>query len=343
LSDVTSGLSPRLRAVQRELQERWQSVLRIPEGARRLRYASAALRPAVMQQFEAPSAGWDDARYLAPDVMIEADSVDGIHRGDYRLVLGEVHLSNTLACSAYVAQHPDLDELVELVTRDLPGRRVVPALPNTIWPQRSSYQPVLPEDYRYWFSADAPPASSDRTLRAADLLVEPRGEELVVVHRDGRYEGEVAEFMGLLLTMLSTSMLQILPRERHLPRIMVDDVIVARESWSWAAAELGFAKAKKPLDRWLGAQEWRREHDLPRYVFIKVAVEPKPIFVDFYSTIYVETLARCIRRAMEADGTNRVDVTEMLPDVEHAWLSDAAGNRYTSELRLVMLDARRGA
>jgi hypothetical protein len=36
----------------------------------------------------------------------------------------------------------------------------------------------------------------------------------------------------------------------------------------------------------------------------------------------------------------RIRFTEMLPTPDEAWLSDADGNRYVSELRLVALDDR---
>jgi hypothetical protein len=82
---------------------------------------------------------------------------------------------------------------------------------------------------------------------------------------------------------------------------------------------------------------------MPRFVFVKVPVEPKPCFVDFDSPIYVEMLARYIRRAVAGDAAHNIYVSEMMPDLSGAWLPDAAGERYTSEIRLVMLDGRQGA
>jgi hypothetical protein len=50
--------------------------------------------------------------------------------------------------------------------------------------------------------------------------------------------------------------------------------------------------------------------------------------------------AKMIRRTSAAglpDAT--VDLTEMLPDPTQAWLPDASGQRYTSELRIVAVDS----
>ena len=50
---------------------------------------------------------WSLARYFSPDVLIAADGEEALRRGDYEIVLGEVHASNTLLYSCFVALHPD--------------------------------------------------------------------------------------------------------------------------------------------------------------------------------------------------------------------------------------------
>ena len=67
--------------------------------------------------------------------------------------------------------------------------------------------------------------------------------------------------------------------------------------------------------------------------------EKKPFFVDLASLLSIDLLARFIHQSqMTCSGDTLVSVTEMLPDPDHLWLSDSAGNRYTSELRLVAVD-----
>ena len=56
------------------------------------------------------------------------------------------------------------------------------------------------------------------------------------------------------------------------------------------------------------------------------------MYVDFASTIYVEMFAKQLRAATHAT------VSEMLPTIADAWVTDVAGEHYTSELRIATLD-----
>jgi hypothetical protein len=75
---------------------------------------------------------------------------------------------------------------------------------------------------------------------------------------------------------------------------------------------------------------------LPRWVFARFASERKPVYVDFASPVSVDALAKLIRRGMREESAEVV-VSEMLPSPAECWLTDAEGNRYTSELRLAAL------
>jgi hypothetical protein len=78
---------------------------------------------------------------------------------------------------------------------------------------------------------------------------------------------------------------------------------------------------------------------MPRFVFVKAPLEPKPFYVDFCSPVYVNIMAKAMRRTTERAGeAARVRVTEMLPGIDQVWLPDRARNRYTSELRIVAVD-----
>jgi len=59
------------------------------------------------------------------------------------------------------------------------------------------------------------------------------------------------------------------------------------------------------------------------------------------SPIYVELLGKVIRRCVEQGlGEEAIVVTEMLPGPGESWLPDAAGEHYTSELRIVAFDLK---
>jgi hypothetical protein len=52
-------------------------------------------------------------------------------------------------------------------------------------------------------------------------------------------------------------------------------------------------------------------------------------------------MAGAIRRAAQADPDGGIGISEMYPDLTGAWLVDAAGEAYTSELRMVAVEPRR--
>ena len=81
---------------------------------------------------------------------------------------------------------------------------------------------------------------------------------------------------------------------------------------------------------------------MPRRVFVLAPPEEKPVYIDFESPVLVDVLARMLRNSAERSAPGAtVRITEMLPTPEDCWLPDAAGNCYTSELRLVCVDRTR--
>jgi hypothetical protein len=115
--------------------------------------------------------------------------------------------------------------------------------------------------------------------------------------------------------------------------VTIDRLVIAREQWRFTgAAELAFASAESPEARYRGVAAWAQRHELPRRAFFRVTREAKPCFVDFSSTAFVENFCHLVR------GSDALSVSEMLPDLEDLWLTDAAGARYTAELRLAMVD-----
>jgi len=135
----------------------------------------------------------------------------------------------------------------------------------------------------------------------------------------------------------------ILPPAAHAPRITFDRLVVARESWRFSPADVEFAREKTEPERFVAARRWARDHNLPRYIFVKTPVERKPFYVDFDSPVYINILAKAVRRSQEAGLEDALlTVTEMLPLAEQAWLTDAEGNCYSSEFRMIAVDLAQG-
>jgi hypothetical protein len=118
----------------------------------------------------------------------------------------------------------------------------------------------------------------------------------------------------------------------HAPRITAGRAVLRREMWTLNGTDIGWVHRKQEAHS--AARQWAMSLDMPRRVFALAAGEAKPIYVDFDSRALVSILGRQIRAAGQAP----VRFSEMLPDPDHLWLTDAQGNRYTSELRLTAVD-----
>lgn len=329
-------------AIMRSFQDRWSKVLAIPAGQRRVAYSSATMRPGVLAAFDAPRPGWRGACYHSPDVMIDASSVEAIRRGDYQFVMGEIHIgSNTLRGSSFIDQHPCAEDLFQALEHDFPEPRVIPVTPRN-WPEitsRTRPDFVTPKDFRLAFTPDACGIPSSRVLPIGNLVVIDSGAGLVVRTRDGHQQFDIIEFFADILSLEVIDGFNVLRPDRHTPRISIDRLVICREAWRFAMAELPFILEKVEAERFLAVRHWMRAQGIPRWVFIKLPDERKPFFVDFDSPILVEMLAKMIRRTMDhSSGEALLTITEMLPTFDGTWLPDASDQRYTSELRIVAVD-----
>ncbi|OLR93110.1 lantibiotic dehydratase [Actinokineospora bangkokensis] len=327
--------------VQAELRAKWAELIAAPEGTRRVRLRSADIADRVRELFAEPARGWNIARYISPDLLVVARDAADVERGDFELLVGEMHVAmNTIGASLFVLQHPDQASLLAETDRDFPLPRVMPMLPKELPPRWSARsRPALgrPVDYFVGNVDHTGDPAHDRNVAAADAVVEPRGEELVVVLPDGT-EFDVLDVFGNALTNKVMDRFSIRGDADHSPRITIDRVVVARETWRFDAAGVGFTEEKDEARRFVRARWWREELGLPRFAFVVSPAEPRPFFVDFDSPVYVNIMAKAVRRLARKDPGARFTVSEMLPSPEHAWLTDDAGNRYTSELRFVAVD-----
>lgn len=325
-----------------KLQARWDALLALPEGVRRASYSSEELEPRARETFATPQAGRAFTRYHSPDVMIVAESLEAVRAGDYRLVMGEMHLGvNTLLASLFLAQHPAVTEIHEAVERDLPEGRMVPVPPKH-WPMltaRTSMGYISPKDLRLEVSYDACGVNPSQSLPLGSLVIEDGPDGLSVRTRDGSRRFGMMELFGEILSGLVMNFFSVLPPRPHNPRVTIDRLIVCREAWRFTPGELAFASERDGAARFVAARRWARRCGLPRFVFVKSQVEKKPFYVDLSSPIYIDIFARIINRTAERCGDARsIAVTEMIPTHEQAWLHDAEGRFYTSELRMIAVD-----
>ncbi|MEV6714698.1 lantibiotic dehydratase [Lentzea sp. NPDC051208] len=327
--------------LRREFQDRWHRILQPEPDVDRVHRPLSAVADGVRSYFGPPGEAWTTARYLSPDVMIAAAGQEAVALGNFELVLGELHLaSNTIGASLFVNQHPRPSELLDLTSRDHPTARLMPLLPKEHRSRLSArirHTLVRQEDYYLAlvdFTADP---TRPRTVRSADVEVVDVDGDLAVLLPDGEQFAAVDVFSHVLTT-LAMDLFEVLPEASHTPRVTVDRMVIARETWRLPAAGASFADAKDEAKRFVLGRAWRDEHAMPRFVFAVLPTEPRPFYVDFDSPVYVNILAKALRRLVKKDPEGVITLTEMLPTPEQTWLTDDAGESYAAELRFVAVD-----
>jgi hypothetical protein len=340
LTPSSRSLTEITTQVLAEFQQRWQALLEIPAGPvtrHHVRSADLAGRAAAL--FPARPPAWSGAAQHSPDVMIAAASADALRRGDFALVLGELHVAiNTLEARVFVEQHPDPARLLAAAGADHSGRVVtMPRKDSPFVTSRTCPPTALPSPAFTYVSggndAFEPPAGA-AVLPAAGLLVSRDGADLVVTCAASGARLTFFEAIGDVMTSVVGSAFRPIGPAPHQPRITIDRLVLARESWTFAMADAAWAFAKDEAQRYAQARRWRQLHRLPEEVFYKVPTEDKPFAADFRSLTLVNLLAKNVRQAKEA-GFASFGVSEMLPDTGQLWLPDAAGERYTCEFRFV--------
>ena len=344
------GAAPEpVRTAMREFQDRWRRLLD-PSGeglhARRHHVAYDSVAERARELFPAVTPLWATAMHHAPDLMLAASSPEAVERGDYTAVLGELHLAyNPFENRVLVEQHPDPAWLCAADAADHRGRRVyrVPSKDASAVTSRAAPpSAMLAADSVYWTFRDPAVDPPGRVVPLAAMTVHRQDGDLVVRDATSSFQAPLLEVVGELLSEVGVNSFRPLPAARHRPRVTLDRLVFARESWHLPAEELlVWAAVKSEPDRFLAARAWRAAHGLPERLFYRTPTEDKPIFVDFSSIALVNLFARAVRRAAESDAAEPVAMTEMLPGPEQTWLRDAEGNRYTCELRVVAADPLR--
>jgi hypothetical protein len=332
-----------------ELGRRLRVLYGLPDGSAdgRLSLRSEELAARAAELFPASAPGWAQARIHAPDFLIGAAGPEALCRGEFTAVLGELHVAlPTCASNLFVNLHPDPARLRAAWAADVgPGQ--VQLLVPLSWPRNTmrlqNELGALGEPQLGFIPA--PGADPDRLLPVTAVTVTERDGALTATAPGGR-AWPLLELFGRSLSEVSVDAFKLAAggSAAHSPRITVDRLVVARETWrlTTGSAADAFAGRLDDLDRYLAVRRWRRALGLPEHVYITMGTETKPVFADLTSPFYVDSVAAMLRAARLGGGDQvPVIVTEMLPHPGQAWVPDAAGRRYFGELRLHAVDPER--
>jgi surfactin synthase thioesterase subunit len=327
-------------AVAEEFARRWTEVFDLTDNDGPVETTTDALATRVDQAFPARPSTWSMARLHSPDLQICAAGPEALARGEFVVVLGELHAAwASFDCDVFTPAHPDPERLRAALTEDLGPRRVRPLYPLD-WPRRTSRVAESlagPTDVRLAF-APAPGAGPERVLATTALEVSEVDDELVAVDTAGR-RWPLVEVFSQLVAVHAVDAFKLTTPAPHTPRITVDRLVVGRETWRTTAGATGLAGPTGERERYLAVRRWRLDLGLPEAVFVKLGTETKPYFADLTSPHFAALLCTTVRTAVAEGGPDvPVVVSELLPGPDQAWVPDAAGRRYVSELRLHIVD-----
>lgn len=335
-----------LDEVIEDLRRRWGVVLAVDPTAGGVRRASADLASAVGEQFDGPPAGFAAARHHSPDVMIAAADADDIVSGRAEFVLGEVHACMiTVDGRSFTDSEPwpgEVRRLADLALSDdeprfvpLHVRGELTSITGWDYPPPDGHSAAfIYLSFGEGIGERRPPGP---VIAAADIVVTRDGGGLVATLPDGRTYPLIA-VLGEYVGYMAANRFQVLPEAPHSPRVTIDRLVIARETWRIPAAELISLTAVPESEAYRGLCEIATAHGIARHTFWRAAPGTKPIYLDLKSPVLGALLVRELRRVARS-GEATVTFVEMYPGPDQLWLTDAAGRRYTSELRITIADA----
>jgi len=331
-------------AVVEEFGRRWTKVLGLDEaaaGTERLEFTSADLSAAVGKEFDAVAPGWATSRLQSPDVHLCAPSAEALARGEFTVVLGELHMGMpALDTDFFRVGHDDEARLLAGMRADVPFSRVHPLVPAD-WPRqcaRNADWMYGADDVQLGF-IPAAGADPERLVPITALTVTTDADGELAAHAPDGRRWPLMEMFADFVGTHAFDTWKLAGTDGHTPRITVDGLVLVRRTWRCTVAETGLADVSGERERYLAVRRWARRLGLPQRVFVRVGTEIKPCFADLTSPVFTRILCTLLRGAKRTGGDETsVVVTEMLPTPDDAWLTDSAGRRYCSELRLHLYD-----
>ncbi|HSH60299.1 MAG TPA: lantibiotic dehydratase [Acidimicrobiales bacterium] len=349
---------PAVLALRHELQARTASLLE---------HGTHELAERAEVEFRDAPAPWRNGLYMSPDVQIAASSTRAIDDGDFQVVVGDFHPGTVSMEQCFILeQHPDPDRLRHFIAADVHPPRLFPvpgpdlprmprsaaddlnggsgdvrSVAGSTWSGRSVPDFTLREDLCLLTAPDTVMPRGYRTVHLADLVVCDGAGGALLETRDGQLQFPLEEAFWLHTFLMAFWTYDPFVPTAHSERVTAGRAVLRRETWNPSVDTMSWALSSRPTNP-DQAGAWAQRLGMPRRAFVLAPVEAKPFYVDFQSPTLTRVLGRMARRSAETYGPEvTLRFTEMLPTPEQTWLLDSAGNRYASELRLVVTDLSR--
>ncbi|WP_460135134.1 lantibiotic dehydratase [Pseudomonas sp. S1_E04] len=266
--------------------------------------------------------------YHSPDFLLSSTSVDAINRGDYAIIVGEVHpavhtLSQPVA-APFGPFNAQVNAEVEAIFQR--PRLILADSPQSYqrshidWPLQSSYrQLVLP--------SGGGCVAAHQQFAAGRAKVTYAEGRLQVVDALGQFSEDLLCVYPTPLHRLGFALAGSAVAKHDQRRIWLGRALYKRASWLFSSDQLPPVKTSiDDLDHTLQWRAWAVAQGLPRYAFIKIDTEPKPLFLDFDNPLSLDGISNALQSA------GQVKFSEMRPCPDELWLEQALG-RYCCEIR----------
>ncbi|MER7172990.1 lantibiotic dehydratase [Streptomyces mesophilus] len=338
--DILSGATPELAAIQDQVQRRWARLLLPVADQEEIRVDCAQVAPAAAELFSPPERlWWAASRRHSPDLMLSLAPDMSL-----RWVLGELHVAlNAMESRLFRTQCDEPGEMIAATAADMRQGHVVSVPPLDAPETIGRTHPPSALDpaglYRSGaYDADQGHPSRVSCAPAAGVLVQEREGELIVEARTEGWSAPVLEFFGDFATAVAVNLFKLRPSAPYQPRLLPDDVVVARRSWSMAA-EVPFTPWKSADRPFAPLREWAAGLGVPRWSFERTPGERKPVYLDLAAPLLISDFVRAVRKAADWQSDPcTVEIIEMLRRPDHLWLRDASGRPYTAKFREVAVD-----
>lgn len=326
LGDLWSALTQlpaRLADQTAELQRRWNDLL---AGDPNTLGARAA------ERFSDHRAAWPSSVYQSVDVQLAAPNTDAVNAGSFAAVLGDFHAgTNPLGQGLFANQHPDRQRFLSDLASDVGSPQFLLGPPPGPWfhpPSRLFMAFTQPGDIHVTVRGQRGWPYGYRSVSIDELVTDGRA----VTDRAGSLTVPLANLLFLPIFFSAMLTFRPFPTVEHASRLTIGRTVLRRETW-----HLPVKKMPTNADQ---VAAWAHDYGMPRRIFVRSPMEPKPIYVDTESRVLARVLVRQLRRAAGAAPDALVSISEMLPAPEDCWL-DMDGSKYTSELRIVAVDLTR--
>jgi hypothetical protein len=266
--------------------------------------------------------------YHSPDILLSSASVAAFNRGDYEIIVGEVHPAvHTLSQPVAAPFGPfniQINQQVEAIFQR--PRLVLADSPDSYqrshidWPLQPTYlQLVLPSG-----GGCVAPNQQFAAGRAKVLRVAGR---LQVVDALGQFSEDLLCVYSTPMHRLGFALAGSAVAKHERRRIWLGRTLYKRASWLFASDCLPEPKGSvDELEHTLQWRAWAADRGLPRYAFVKIDTEPKPLFLDFDNPLSFDGITNALKNA------GQVKFSEMRPRPDELWLEEERG-RFCCEIR----------